>query len=82
MQHLEFVRLPLSFSCLIRPNIDASGSQHKIGFETAFKTGQMNNWDGMSVLCFPIGKTNKIVALWPRFRFPRSHDCSNLLTNR
>ena len=53
MQHLEFVRLPLSFSCLIRPNIDASESQHKIGFETAFKTGQINNSDGMSVLWFP-----------------------------
>ena len=53
MQHLDFVRLPLSFSCLIRPNIDASKNEHKIGFETAFKTGQINNSDGMSVLCFP-----------------------------
>ena len=75
----------------------ASESQHKIRFETAFKTGQINNSDGMSELCFPhpciarffhgcfnlfVGKTNKTVALRPRFRFPRSHDSSDLLTNR
>ena len=45
MQHLEFVRLPLSFFCLIRPNIDASESQNIIEFETAFKTGEIKNLD-------------------------------------
>ena len=45
MQHLECVRLPLSFFCLIRPNIDASESQNIIEFETAFKTGEIKNLD-------------------------------------
>ena len=53
MEHLEIVGLPLSFSFLNRPNIDASDSQHIIEYETAFKTGQIKNSDGMSVLCFP-----------------------------
>ena len=46
MQHLEFVKLPLSFSCLIRPKIDASESQHQhiIEFETAFETGQIKEF--------------------------------------
>ena len=52
-QQLEFVRLPLSYSCLIRPNIYASETQNIIEFETAFKTGQKKNLDGMSALCFP-----------------------------